>query len=1725
MVRLVNQAWGALNASLNSSPRFVIQIELPSGDVYITSHGGVDTPTTPLAARLKKPPKISTQALNPDQGRATIGSMSFSALDIGGTLTAQQQTDLLTNENSWRKRKVKHWSGFDGLPFADWVLEDTQLLDGARAQRGLWTFKCRDIQREMRKKIFEPLTMHLAQPVDEAATTIEVYDTTGFLALEHGDGWTDAPNLTVAYFKIDDEIIRVASADIGATQFTNCTRGVLGTRAQAHTTDETAGSERGKKVEEVFYFELPVPKLAYALLTGVLVGQSGTLTESAHLGLSPSDIRLSDFQNIGSDLYDQTDDSAGVRERYILTKSEDGKQFIEKQLMSKYGLFMPIHSDGQIGLKRGQPVLSGSAAVGTLNDSVIMSVPAISYDMNAVINEIEVQWNEINGTPSRTAIIEDTVSKTVHQDAPKLTVQARGLTGSIHTESTIRDIYHGLRDRYSGPPIKMTIECAYAASLYEVGDPVRVVTDKVPDYTQEGTTTLDRTFEVQGVTKDPGRRVVRYKLFASSQAAGPLPPLESATTLPDSWYTSIGTDIASLPGVVDTGSELQLPDGLDLSGGATLGAGVYYATEDVSIPSGRTVTYNDNTWLRIRGNFSIIGEFNGAGRGLAGVSDTVDVSGIPGYGGTNPVSFATQPGQLGYFGTTQGDGGLIERMRQRSGSSSYYRAQIQSLPATVTQGAVEAIPSLQLAWDGSTILGLPDDLRGTSGGPGGVRYWNDTQNSLTDTNRGGTGGAGGAGLCITCRGMVFGASGRIDSSGADGSSGVRNAGDTLPAWSGGGAGGAPGATVIILDGALVSAPALTNASIIADNGATPLPVDPFNYVSDPWIEEQRTRFGDEDIEGAQVPADRVSYFESATADRQAGIAAARFFFLRPEVTPTEDVDDTDLAAEQDISLNVVEAFGNRLDPAVTIVIASITQNTVTAAYSHANIYKQGISAGAQFPAPVFVGGAEPDLEIELPADGETYNIIAYPTLINGVEAPTGEETSQVTTDGSGLGLDIINWRGPWADATGYSLNDVVEFSGRSYICVTAHTSSTGVNEPTGTTVGNTWWDLFVDSGADGADGRPGLPGASSLLNYDDLQTGTNTGGDGDYQISSNLLNDANGLSGWGDVTSNTVQSIWLRNQGSNGAEYTALLVSLSVGDNLTWYDSPGRWVTYVIVSLLGESNGAQGYEVDYLAHDETDGNGSISGASGVPVLWRLSRAPSGESVLPSYVPSTPGGNYGNMAGLTLSDVTVGGVGDDTIAVETAVSYVGTQSVSLETVGGGNDRIHLSPAITNYNTPIPPNRRWLVIAWAQGSQTSALLNAGLRDAAGTQHQGTNFAFDAVDTWQRFGWEIDLTAVSEVACNINFGCGDYDTNGDKYYIDAVSLLDVTDYPEFTEANLPRPLFIPISDGGSDGSDGSDGADGNPGQAIRAVNLYKLNDATLTDNTQGTFADPTSGMEAGWGYSVPALGSDGDIVYVISRTFTDDGLSPQDSTWDAPSIYAQRNDGIDGGAGSDGSDGADGQAIRQPSIYRLNSNAINASNGNFADPLAGNVNWSYSVPSLASDGDIVYVSTRTFTDDAQSPQDASWSTPAVYAQRVDGNDGADGADGSPGTSVTRYSQSTTATVFGVGDVDHDSDGGPINISVRGGAIGFAGASGPASSTLQLRRGTTVIASITYALSWSFESELSTWVWQGTPSIVEVYETETPGSSTYNYNTTWSAGSQAPFASGLVIESEEYK
>lgn len=816
------------NLAPAKDPRYVVEVAFDSANTilwYFTSHTDAATPSgASVISNVVEGLSGTSQSLNPDEARATIGTISFSIVDKSSTVTSQLGTQL-TLGRSTRQQRVRVYVGYDGLAWADYTLIQTQLVEDITYKDGLYTFRCADIQRAMRKDIFEAALTNITANVGLADTTINAVSTSAFSMVAHGTSYSDAPSSTVGYIKIENEVIRYTGKT--ATTFTGCTRGALNTLAAEHKYDASVSSDRQLKVDEYIYLEMPAVKLAYALLTGVLHNQSGaTLPTKWHLGISTAYVRLANFTGIGNDLWNAADDQQGFIARFEGLEKTDGKAFIEKELYLLLGCFSPVYADGAVGIKRMSAVLAGSAYVVRLDEANVVSYSELTDDFKSLHNKIQIDWNYVpeKKRNTRTTLLIDSESTAIHGDADVYKVKFRGLYGGRHASNVLESRFAAFRDRYTGPPLRLSVQVLPSLNYLEVGDIVRVDLDCIRDFIVNGT--LDRSFEIQSIAIDWITGNVNLTLFASSRAAAPPATISGAVALNDAFYTAAGTALSSVLTITGSNPGHISANG-NLAGNADLTASgaIYYYDGDLVLDSGVTVTFNNNVQLRVKGHLQINGTFDGKGRGLAGAVAPTPVNVDDVYA---QHSLHTD-GTAGFIGNTESGGGFVVTLDRERVTS--FPGQDQGFSVI---GKNPVLPAIDLRSTGGAISGLPTDLRGTSGSSGHVIYDPlPTEAPTTYYGAGGNGGNGGAGILIISRGATFGASGKVDTSGGNGS-----VGGTLTITfhnytgnAGAGAGGAPGACLFVLDGQSVTSPSISAASNVALYGLTPITGEP-GYVED-----------------------------------------------------------------------------------------------------------------------------------------------------------------------------------------------------------------------------------------------------------------------------------------------------------------------------------------------------------------------------------------------------------------------------------------------------------------------------------------------------------------------------------------------------------------------------------------------------------------------------------------------------------------------------------------------------------------------------------------------------------------------------------------------------------------------------------------------------------------------------------------------------------------------------
>lgn len=772
-------------------PRYVIRILFDTDSPACTSHA--DIPSVPgdvIEAVLHEPAAIS-QRIVPDEGRSEIGSFSFSLVDHGSAFTNKLRAKLQNDGEGLRGRTVIFYEGYEGFDFSDFQIFQTQVARNVSYDEGSYTVQCADITREQRKDIFEPKVTTLRDSVSDTATTIPVYVTSAFSTIAHGTSWSDAPSSTVGYIRIENEIVRYTGKT--SDSFTGCTRGALNTKAVSHAVDAGTAADRRTKVEEYIYLELPAVKLAWAVMTGELYGSANVLPSHWHLGIDTAFLRESDFSGIGNDLWNPSDDAAALILRFEGLKKTDGKRFLEKEIYLLLGCYSPVYSDGTLGLRRLPALLGDAAPAATLTEREITSISELHHDLDGMHNTFRINWNHdvLKNEYTRITLFTDTDSIAIHGPADLKEYSFKGLHGSRHTDAIVSQRIHALRDAYSHPPQRIRVTTHGSMSHLEIGDVVRLQCANVRDFAGNSTS-IDRAFAIFQKTHKSSRNEVLFELFGSTARPLARPPGTGSTApLPNAFYTAIGTSLNSVATIT---TNVMATGNYTITGHADLNnsAAVFYWDNDLTIPSGCNLTIVGNVQLRIRGFLTLNGTINGVGGGHAGEAD-------PGTG-----SWDARPadGAAGFVGHSRGWDGIRRNQKGRTAPRA------ESIAALLVRSQYNAMPEFALVVSGNSLLGLPTDLRGTGGAPGG-RLVNSVGSSDTVVSVGTAGADGGAGLCIVCRGMALGAAASINLSGESAAVPTLQSFSGDAAYPGRGGAGGPGAFLLLLDGNAISIPDIT----------------------------------------------------------------------------------------------------------------------------------------------------------------------------------------------------------------------------------------------------------------------------------------------------------------------------------------------------------------------------------------------------------------------------------------------------------------------------------------------------------------------------------------------------------------------------------------------------------------------------------------------------------------------------------------------------------------------------------------------------------------------------------------------------------------------------------------------------------------------------------------------------------------------------------------------------
>lgn len=825
-MRYFNQEFDYKLAQPRKEPRYVYKIIFDTDHfLYLTSHKDIviTAPNVISGCSLNK--SASSQELDPNHLFSTIGAMKFAAVDLGGAVSDFLEAEIEAGRGVQGKF-VELYLGYKGLSFDDgeYQLFPPQVIFGDELDHRTYHFSCNDVQRMTKKQVFIPKKTHLRTALLPDDTDVNVDDSSGFSAFHHGDTFSDAPNQKVGYLKIkynnQFEIIRWSVGNNQPTQFVNVERGVFNTPKL--TIEEPSNSNR-VEVTEYIYLEMPAMEIAYGMLSGYLYSEPGE-EFPWNLGIDSQYLALSDFFDIGNDIWDPTNNT-GIMLKFKGLGKQDGKAFLEKQVYPRCGVHSLINLNGQLGLSRFRDVAPDSTPHVYFSTKNVKHHSALKRDRSThrVGYLIQYDWNEELNSYSKAYVLND-VKAAAHGVSKIQEMSQRGITHSHHSDDSIHDMVELMRSMYTAPGAKLAVTTFFKELAAEVGDIAHV---KLPirDYFLKGT--LDRAMRIHGQTVNFDQGDIRFKLFANSERYEPLPPVLNSGTLPDSFYTSVGQDLYVLfPAQISkVGNIYTLHTDITVNGDVDpkLASSIFFIQGDFVIAPNVTMKIVKSVQLRVMGFLTIDGNVDGKGGGLA-----------EGEVNTHPQGWYT--GLTGHSSCYGGASFTLTKDYVNDLGAWVYAGDDQDAKheyASLLSG-YRNIPEVKFELENGEFNALPFALSGARGGRGREAVLFDlpvgpdpliVEAPATV--------AGGAGFCTISRGVST--TGQVDLSGEDGVAPTQTVkdvhghplGNFFPGSSGP---GYPGVWYIFLDGPAASPPTLTPTRFKAEIGNMPfatgaLPLD------------------------------------------------------------------------------------------------------------------------------------------------------------------------------------------------------------------------------------------------------------------------------------------------------------------------------------------------------------------------------------------------------------------------------------------------------------------------------------------------------------------------------------------------------------------------------------------------------------------------------------------------------------------------------------------------------------------------------------------------------------------------------------------------------------------------------------------------------------------------------------------------------------------------------------
>ncbi len=488
----------------------------------------------------------STGQITVDEGRSSIGSMTFKIVDKNTEITELNAFNVLQN------RLVTIKTGFIEQSESEYIpVFKGEILDFSLGTDNItWQFMTLSLLKKQKSRIMTAATK-LTAGIDGVTATVPVIGTTQFAIATGG-----AP--PQFYIQIDDEVISYTG--VTAVSFTGCVRGELGTLAAAHGINAD--------VRNRIVLEGNGVDIALQIMTSTGLGTNGpfdVLPASAGLAIDESLIDVARFISekqkwLNSALF-----------RFELSEAEDGKKFLESELYRFMNAYPIINNDGQISFKVYTPPLP-TATTQEFTDANLVGAPVWKGNVldRYFFNEVDLSFDFDFKTEEFTGrtFFEDSNSQVKYGQTKTLTLKSRGLRTGITPATVFERIGTRVFKRFANPSPILTAKTFFSERLVEPGDVIRLTSTKVPNLQTGKRGVVAELVEVVRIApnwQDGSQGLLllntgfsaqrKYAAISPSSAPPVNFPVFSAATPAEKNYAFISQEVSPTVGIMGDGSD------------------------------------------------------------------------------------------------------------------------------------------------------------------------------------------------------------------------------------------------------------------------------------------------------------------------------------------------------------------------------------------------------------------------------------------------------------------------------------------------------------------------------------------------------------------------------------------------------------------------------------------------------------------------------------------------------------------------------------------------------------------------------------------------------------------------------------------------------------------------------------------------------------------------------------------------------------------------------------------------------------------------------------------------------------------------------------------------------------------------------------------------------------------------------------------------------------------